>query len=402
MIKDTGRILIADLIVAITAFLTLSIAPFVLNTEHFARMSLIIAAGMVAIIVLDLGLGTSAIKRYAEAGEDRWLHAMAGVKALVFGLSLPIAAMLWLMPGGDFFALALLVGAGMNLWGGLRILDSARQRFDAYLGSNLKLAAFRAVIVPPALLAANPAAIILALFAAPVAVLCALRARQEPQILNLPDLATRAGLFSYAPAVYVSSVAYSALPYLPQLALNARFDASAVASYGIVMTFIAPFNMVLVALRTYLTPRILKQTGDGFSSPFSAAGAKLLAIAIGLGLGCVAALTVLIHFVYGPKYPQAAVLFAGFSVFFVLTSMVGLFNIRLHAHSLPHLDMTVNILRLAGAALVLWFFAHSPLAVAMLTGAVMLAGEIVLLFWVERRVRRMTQTPQPVLEAVPK
>jgi O-antigen/teichoic acid export membrane protein len=402
MIKDTGRILIADLIVAVTAFLTLSIAPFVLSTEQLARMSLIIAAGMVLIIALDLGLGTSAIKRYAEAGEDRWLHAMAGVKMAVFLIALPIAAVLWMFPGGDFFALALLVGAGMNLWGGLRILDSARQRFDSYLGSNLKLAAFRAVIVPPALLAASPAAIIAALFAAPVAILCALRARHEPQMLRLPDQATRAGLFSYAPAVYISSVAYSALPYLPQLVLNARFDAASVASYGIVMTFIAPFNMVLVALRTYLTPRILKQTGEGFSTPFSFAGAKLLTITLGLGLGAVAGLTVLIQLVYGAKYPQAAQLFAGFSFFFVMTSMVGLFNIRLHAHSLPHLDMTVNIARLAAAAVLLWLFAHSALAVAMITGAVMLIGEVALLFWVEHRVRRIARTAPPALEAVSK
>ena len=88
MIKDTSRILAADLIVAATAFLSLSIAPLVMNTEQFARMSLIIAVGMVLTIVLDFGLSTSAIKRYSEAGEDRWLHALAWVKITVLAIAL--------------------------------------------------------------------------------------------------------------------------------------------------------------------------------------------------------------------------------------------------------------------------------------------------------------------------
>jgi O-antigen/teichoic acid export membrane protein len=403
MIKDTSRILAADLIVAATAFLSLSIAPLVMNTEQFARMSLIIAVGMVLTIVLDFGLSTSAIKRYSEAGEDRWLHALAWVKITVLAIALPIAGLIWAMHGSYFFAMSLLIGAGMSLWGSVRLLDSARQRFDAYLGSNLKLAAFRLVSVPPALFLAGTAGwIIIALYVAPIAVLCALRARQEPQMLIAPAKATRAGLFSYAPAVYVSNVAYSALPYLPQLVLHNRFDAHAVASFGIVTTFIAPFSMVLVALRTYLTPRILKQTDANFSSPFSAAGAKLLGSVIALGLGAVAAITLFIHLVYGAKYPLAAGLFAGFGVFFVLTSMVGLFNIRLHAHSLPQLDMWVNIARVIGACVVLYFFGHSPLAVAMLTGLVMFVGEIALLFWVERRVRAIEQTNAAAMEAVPK
>lgn len=403
MIKDTSRILAADLIVAATAFLTLSIAPLVMSTEQFARMSLIIAVGMVLTIVLDFGLSTSAIKRYSEAGEDRWLHAMAWAKIAVFVIVLPVAAIIWAMHGSYFFAMALLIGAGMSLWGGVRLLDSARQRFDAYLGSNLKLAAFRFVTVPPALFLAGTAGwIVIALFVVPIAILCALRVRQEPRMLAPPDHATRAGLFSYAPAVYISAITYSALPYLPQLVLHARFDEIAVASFGIVTTFIAPFSMVLVALRTYLTPRILRQTDKNFSSPFSAEGAKLLAIAVALGLGAVAALTLFIALVYGARYPMAASLFAGFSVFFVLTSMLGLFNIRLHAHSLPQLDMWVNVARVLGAGLVLYFFGQSPLAIAMLTGLVMFLGEVALLFWVERRVREIEQTNAATLEAVPK
>jgi O-antigen/teichoic acid export membrane protein len=401
MIKETGRILAADLIVAVTAFATLFFAPFVLSTAEFARMSLIIAVGMVLIIVLDFGLGQTALKRYAEAGDERWLSAMAALKIAIFLICLPIAAAAALAPGGDFFALALLIGAGMSLWGGLRIYESARQRFDAYLGANLKLAAFRLVLVPPALLVGGPALIVISLFAAPIALLAFLKVRATPEMLRLPSKQRRASLLSYAPAVYGSNVAYSALPYLPQFFMHARFGAEAIASYGIVMTFVGPFSMLLIALRTYLTPRILKQNDTQFASPFSAGGLKLMIAVTALGLAAVAVLTGCIYLAYAAKYPLAPWLFAAFASFFVLTSMVGLFNIRLHAHSLPHIEMIVNFARIAAAGAVLFWFGQSPFLVALLTGVVLLIGEIILLVWVEHAVRDRGPV-NPRLETVSK
>ena len=69
MLRATAYVFLSNLAVNLSTFLVLSLAPFFLAPEGFAKLSLVVAFTFLGTVVLDFGLSLAAVKKYAERKE---------------------------------------------------------------------------------------------------------------------------------------------------------------------------------------------------------------------------------------------------------------------------------------------------------------------------------------------
>lgn len=364
------RILGGNVLVALSAFLVLATASKSMALTDFAELILLMSAAMVGSSVLDFGLNTTVIKQFSASRDEAFLHCVVILKGGVFALS--ILASVVVMASGLpplWGAVAACAGA-MNLWTGLRACEQGRQDFDAYARSNALFSLARLVFGLTAVLIGSWVLVGLALWVAPVIAIALLKSA-EIRNTNLPE-ARRvfSQIAAYSWIVYVSSLAFAVLPYLPLFFARERLTAADVAAFGMVLVILGPVGVLVSSVRGYALPVLVSgQERSLLSAPRMTLVLAGLAAFLAVGFFVLEAL-------YGQAMPHVAEVFVVYAGLYGLTALLGIFNLRVHRENRPEVELAGNLSRLVLTCAAIVAFGHSLLAIASIAGAILIAGEI--------------------------
>lgn len=374
--RNTSQIFFSSLAVQVATFAVLATAGRVLPVEEFARLSLIVAATMFATIFFDVGLGLTTTKHFGDTRNEAYLRTAFAGWLLMLPTGGLIGVGVWLSGLGDI-ALGIVLGALLNMWNGVRVVDQALQNYRSFTRASLAFAAIRLVAGLGALMcSSNPLVIAVSIYLLPVlaapismsfqyAVSC-LQGARIPIVKVMP----------YAVPVYVNALAFVAAPYVPQLFFASRLDAVAIGTYGLIMTYSAPIALVVNSLYNALLPAMLKPGSNLEARLWSRRGLGLIAalwVAMFIGSLVVA---LALQWIYGHRFPALAGAFVVFFAAESAASLMGLLTLSVHTQSVPHLSSMVSIGRLAGLVGLLTMFGHSINAIVVLTSLMLLLGQL--------------------------
>lgn len=378
--RDFAGVLGANLIVNISTFVVLMAASHYLEIAEFAELSKCMALVVVGSVLLDCGLNLTIIKQSAS-DDGRSACAMLATKAWM-ALASTIAILL-AVSGliSALWGVAICAAAMQNLWGGMRAADQANMNYQSIWRASALLSFARLIFAAPALASGSWSIVAIALWIAPNLVL-ALSSRNI--FVGMGTITTYASLrqmWGYSMIVYISALAFGALPYLPQAFIDARLTSSEVGTFGLVLIGLGPIGLIFASARAYLLPRLMREDAFGrIRKDVIIAGAILFLLSIIMA-------HYLLAYMYGSKFPQLANVFIIITSFFTLTLMVGLYTIKIHAIGTPHLELAVNLTRLLCLLIALTAFGSSLVAIAWIFGIILLCGEVILAFSLWRAAR---------------
>lgn len=387
--RHTSAVFLATFAIQVTTFALIAVSALLMTPEQFARLSMITAATMLANAFFDLGLATTMTKRLNDTGDTAHLRTAFAVWLAMLPLSAVIGGVAWLAVRLPDIALGIVLGSILNIWNGMRAADQAREDYASFMRSSLAFAAVRLLAGGAAILwLGDPAAIAVAIYVLP---LVALPYSQSFQYLTGALAGERkpvGTLIWYAAHVYIASLAFIALAYVPQFFLAARATPAEVGTYGLILTFVSPISLLVYSLRSVLLPKFLGTGQQLEAMLWSARGLAAILAAWGVLMAGGLVVGLGLEQLYGAKYPGIQ---SGFTIFFAGfsgTAMIGLYSISVHTLGAPHLSMAASVLRLSImiAALALW--GRGLDAIIALASMVMLVGEIILIAALARRRRQ--------------
>ena len=396
MILDTLRVLGSNLAVNLSSFLVLALAGRIMSIEEFAKLSLIVAGSQLLSSALDLGTNVGTVKKYAESKEGRFLSALVWIKVavaccccggLVIGYKLGVPPA-WLI--------VLACAASIDLWSGARALDQARMDFSGLAQANIAFAALRCVLGIAGLATGSAFMVAMAFFIGPLLAVAAYKWRTTAALTDRFDADTAREVLHYAWPVYVSAILFTLALYYPQFVIARQLDASAVATFGVLLIFLGPLGLINASVRIYLLPRFAGKEvkrADVLANPRAMAmivGVLVLAL-IGVAIGAL-----LIEQIYGARYPGIGLPFWVFISLWLLTLYLGVFNLDVHRLGRVDAEAWVNAARLATLIIALWLFGRDLLSIVIVSAFIMFAGECVLFMVIghlARRERASASTP---------
>lgn len=376
--SHTAITFLSTMAIQATTFAILALAGLVLPVGEFARLSLIVAAVMMASALFELGLNITSTKMFGDTHDEGYLHAAFLVRLGLAPLGAVIGAAVALAGLSDI-GLGIGLGALLNIWNGMRATDQARQDYRSFTRSSLVFAVCRAVAGLAALFVLRDAALVaVAVYALPM-VACAVSdsARFAWQAFSAPR-PRLAGVFRYAAYVYVNAVTFIAIPYIPQFFVASRLDAADVGAYGLILTFTGPVSLVVYSLRSVLLPKMLGSDSHLEDMLWSRKGfAVVMWFAVAMALGG-AIVGVGLEAVYAQRFPQILPAFLIFFTGYAATSAVGFYSLSVHTKGVPGLACWIGIFKLMTLAPALSLCGSSLPAIVFATAAVMLGFEILL------------------------
>jgi O-antigen/teichoic acid export membrane protein len=384
--RDAGVVFLSTLVIQATAFVVIALSGVILATGEFARLSIIVAATMLASALFELGLGLTVTKKYKESGDEVYLQTAFTVWLLVVPLAAVLGLGVALLASLPDFGLGIGLGGMMNIWAGLRSTDQARQDYGSFARSGFAFAGVRLAASAAALLVLRePVAIALALYAVPMLVTPLSSSFRFAARAFSGPLKSAAEFATYAMYVYLNAVAFIATPYIPQFVIAARADPVEVGTYGLALTFTGPLSLLVYSLRSVLLPKMLgpctavedlmwSRRGLG---AILAAWAALMAGGVLSGYG--------LDVFYGHKFPDIRPVFLIFFTGFSATAMIGLYSLSVQTQGVPQVSMAINVAKLAVLAILLAQWGGALLPTVALTAGAMAAGELALVAELHRR-----------------
>jgi O-antigen/teichoic acid export membrane protein len=387
-----GSTFLGTAAVQISTFVVLATAGMALPVDEFARLSIIVATAMFSTAIIELGLGITATRMFRITGDESYLSSAVFVQVCAVAAGAAVGAVFWLAYGQVEIGLGLGLGAVLNLWNGSRVIDQALQDYKSFARVSLAFAAIRAVAGLTATFATKDAlAIGVAIFAVPILAIFVSRSYRAIAVSFSTKERKLRELVGY---VYLNSVMFLALSYLPQFVLAGRDQKLDVATYGLVLTFTAPVSLFIYSLRSALLPRFTS-AGDHLEKKLWSF--RALAMLAGLWvLSVVAAALVgqVLGYLYHARYPQMALAFLIFFAAVSATGLVGIYSLSIHTLGIPQLSMWITLLRLLALIVCLNAFGQGLLSIVTISATLLVAGEIVhvgALAWVRHRVGRASQ-----------
>lgn len=142
--RHTALVFASTLAIQATTFAILAIAALVMPTEAFARLSLIVAAVILASAMFELGLNLTSTKMYGETRDEAFLRTASLIRLLCVPLGelAGVGASAW---GAADIGIGIGLGAAVNLWNGIRASDQARQDYRSFAAASLAFGAIRGV-----------------------------------------------------------------------------------------------------------------------------------------------------------------------------------------------------------------------------------------------------------------
>lgn len=393
ILHQTSITLVTTLVIQITSFALLALAPLVLPIETFAQLVVIVAVTMLANGFFELGLNLSSTKFHSDSGKDGPFLTAFRVRLAC----IPIGIALWALTWGCNFATeigaGLFCGAVLNLWNGVRATDQARQDYRSFAKSSLLFAALRLGFGGSVLLLTqDPVLTGLAIYVLPVVagtisdswplVTGAFRRNAPP-----PGPMLRYALF-----VYLNALVFIGLPYLPQILISQRLDATATGTYGLILTYTAPVSLLTFSLRSVLLPKMLNSDIGLETALWSVRGAVAVSgIAVLSCLGGVL-ISLLLDRLYGGRFlgiqESFAIYFAGFAV----TATIGIYSLSVHTLGAPQVAIASTLAKIIILGALLFPLGTSLIRVVSITSATMVVGELILISLLART--RIKANPQ--------
>jgi O-antigen/teichoic acid export membrane protein len=381
-VREFTLLFVANTLVNLSTFAVFALSPRFLSIESFAALSLASSSCQILNAVLDLGLNTTALTKFSDRQDQRFLNTLISIKGGMFAAALLLTPVALLAGPMELYAFVLISGAAVNFWTAMRTVDQAQQNFRAYVAANMAFAMVRLLVGCAALLTGVWQSVMAGIFIAPVLCLVVIEFRRLKSRLTFPVMATVREMFAYSKLVAVSGLCFLLLPYLPQYVIFARLSALEVSTYGIVLVYIGPLSLLIFSLRSYLLPKVCAD--DKLMEGTAVLSWVILGgMAVALGL---CGLSLVLGYLYAYRYPELPASFAVFSLCYVLTAFAGFFNMRLYPRGLVAYELAINAARLGISALLLFLWGHTLLEIVLLSSATMAAGELCLLFAVRRAV----------------
>lgn len=375
--QHTALVLGSTLAIHATTFAILAAAALVLPTEAFARLSLIVAAAMLANAVFEFGLNLTSTKMYGDTGDEAFLRTAFRIRLLCLPVGCLLGLAVWLALGAGDLGLGIGLGAALNLWNGVRASDQARQDYRSFVAASLSFAALRGVAGLGALYATHdPVLTALAAYALPVA--GAALSGSARYMAEAFSGVRRPGsdMLWYAAHVYLNALAFIAIPYVPQFVIASRFDAAAVGTYGLILTFTGPVSLLVYALRSVLLPKMLGNDARVENMLWSRRGCFVLFAAwVGLMAGG-ALLAYGLEIFYAHKFPEIRPAFVIFFTGISASAVIGLYSLSVHTLGVPHISTGIGLAKFAVLIALLQLTGSSLLEVVALTAIVMASAEI--------------------------
>ena len=384
--RHTGSVFLATLAIQTTTFALIAITALILAPPEFARLSLIVAATMLAAGVFDLGLGITITKKYNETGDAAYLRFGFSVWIAMVPASVVLSAIAWIAASDGDIALGILLGGLLNIWNGLRAADQAREDYLSFCKSSAAFAVVRLVGGGAALVALrDPVATAVAIYGLPLVVFPFSRSFQY-----LAGAFTERRQFArehvwYATHVYLSALTFIMILYLPQFVIASRLDATAVSTYGLILTFASPISLLIYSLRGVMLPKMLGSAHEletmlwsrGGLAAITAVWTLMMAGAVVVGWG--------LEMFYGDKYPAIRPAFLIFFTGFSATGLIGLYSLSVHTQGVPHLSLMINAGKLALLVPVLLVSGAMLNAIVGIVAAAMIVGEVLMTVTLWRR-----------------
>lgn len=376
LLSQTTVTFLSTLFVQAATFVVLSISALKMPTSAFADLSIITASAMMSAALLELGISITATKWYRETLDEDVLASALIVRIAIVPIALAISTTIGSFFGMKEIALGIALGAVLNIWNGGRSADQARQDYRSFSRKSLIFATIRLTAgLATLFLVGNPMLVAVAIYALPTLAGLTL-ARRLPN-WSWASISRSWDAARYALFVYIASVTFIALQYVPQFVSHARMDEGSVATYGIALTFASPVSLLVYSLRSVLLPRMIgKHTGiESFlwsrRGRFVVFATLLTMLAAGY-LG-----SLILEFLYGGKYPDIAIIFVVFFAGYSATATIGIYSLSLHTVGVPRLGALVGLIRLTVLTITL-LFTRSLLDVVVATAVVMVASEVML------------------------
>jgi hypothetical protein len=362
---------------SVSTFLVFGGLAFLLPTELYGKVTYVNAGVLFLLSVLDFGLSISTVAVFTRTGNHGVLSADVCHRWSLFLLCLAGASFIKIL-GHGHFALMLLFASALNITIGLRPLFQVIGRPQDYVFNSLLLSLCRLISLPVVALTGDGWLGLAVYFFAPLPL--ALRAYVDLKLGPAPSWRVYIGLIRYSLPVAVSAASFVIIPLLPMFAISSNFGSVTAASFGVVLTVLAPLSLVMVALRAVLMPadiagvdmpRIARPWLIGLSLP--------VAIAI---ITAVGSLSISLLFA---DYRLAPSLFAIFFPFYAATALIGLFNVRAHRLKATGIEAMVNVWRAMVTIVALLLLGKSPEFIVLICGVVLLFGEVWLGLYLRRR-----------------
>jgi O-antigen/teichoic acid export membrane protein len=377
--QHAALVFASTLAVQATTFVILASAALILPTEGFARLSLIVAATMLANGLFEFGLNLTSTKMYGDTRDEGFLRTAFLIRLLCVPLGCLLGLAVAVTWGATDIGLGIGLGAALNLWNGIRASDQARQDYRSFVAASLSFAALRGLAGLGTLCATrDPVLTAVAIYALPIAgAAFSTSARYAVEAFTEPRRPVR-DMFWYGTHVYLTAMAFIAIPYVPQFVVASRLDAIAVGTYGLILTFTGPISMLVYSLRSVLLPKMLEDgswfedmmwSRHGFLA-IAAFWAALMASGALLGYG--------LEIFYAHKFPEIRSTFIMFFIGVSATAMIGLYSLSVHTLGMPQVSAVIGVAKFAVLLVLLAFTGSTLSEVIVLTAIVMVAGEIVL------------------------
>lgn len=379
IIKQTGATTIATLAIQMVTFALLALAPFLLSTDTFARLSIAVAITMMANTFFEFGLNLASTKYYGETSEDGPFLAAFRLRLACIPFALLLWALAWIAKLAPEVGAGIFAGAVLNLWNGLRATDQARQDYWSFAKTSILYALLRFALGSAALLwTRDPVVVVLAAYAVPV--LAGMASSSWPLVTGVfhkkvPPLGP---MLRYSSYVYLNALVFVAIPYVPQLLIAKRLDTVATGAYGLIITFTAPIALLAYSLRSVLLPKMLGQDRRIEDRLWSARGVAVVGVLSVVGIFVGILIGLVLEQVYGSRYPE---IFSNFAIYFACfsaTATVGIYSLSIHTLSIPHFALWTSVAKVIALLAILPPLGNSLQAIVIATGSVMVIGEFAL------------------------
>ena len=377
--QHTVLVFASTLAIQATTFLILASAALVLETDGFARLSLIVAATMLANGLFEFGLNVTSTKMYGDTSDEGFLRTAFLIRLLCVPLGCMLGLAVALAWGARDIGIGIGLGAALNVWNGVRASDQARQDYRSFVAASLSFAALRALAGLDTLHASGaPVLTAVAIYALPIAgAAFSTSARYAAEAFTGPRRPARDMLW-YGTHVYLSALAFIAIPYVPQFVIASRLDATAVGTYGLILTFTGPISLLVYSLRSVLLPKMLGGGSRFEEMMWSRRGFfAILALWVALMAGG-ALLGYGLEIFYADKFPVIRSAFIMFFIGVSATAMIGLYSLSVHTLGMPQMSAVIGVAKFAILLALLALTGSTLSEVIALTAIVMVVGEIAL------------------------
>lgn len=393
----TALTIVSTLAIQVTTFAILAVAALIMPTEAFAKLSLIVAAAMLANAVFDLGMNTTSTKMYGDTKDEGYLRTAFAVRLSCLPISALSAGVATYLAGAPNIGLGIALGAVLNLWYGMRASDQARQDYRSFMRTSIAFAIVRVIAGGGTLyLTSDPFLTAAATFGVPaLAGLWSTSARFAFEAFS-SHRRPAGEMISYATYVYINAAVFIAIPYVPQFIIASRLDATATGTYGLILVFSGPVALLVNSIYNVALPKMLGGNDDLENTLWSAGGAALLTGLWGCLMAGGGVLALLLGYFYAAQFPGVDTVFLMFFAGFSASALAGIYSVSMHTQGVPHVNMIVSVVRFICLLLVLYLFGTSLVSIVLLTLAVLMAGQIAVIVYLWRRRRYSLSSNQQI------